>query len=383
MTGSASRPSADTRIAMIDTARLLGIFLVFHAHLIERAMHFGVGTAADQYKFINAFHMPLFFVLAGFVAKDWAAEQSFGRFVKTRALSRVLPLVVFYLLLLVLSLVAMRDFPRIFALNTPADYLNAVIASLVNYPVFNLPTWFLMCLVSVEFLHFFFFRFLRGSTLAIVVGLVVFYVVGLVANRLFAFVNLADPFRWNWWFLNEAVTMYGFYLLGVLMRRQGFLMGTDGNRWLYAALALVGFAIVAATFGLNTGPFRMRIYSVVILLAAHGNELWFTLTALAGIVSVMLLARALPPYRWLTYMGASTLTLFCLNGVFYHHLNGLLAKSLIVTLPQNEVLVSVAFVIATVACLVITVPFVLAFNRWLPQLIGRPGVSGPLLPSLI
>ena len=35
-------------------------------------MYLGNAAAAHRYKFIYSFHMPLFFVLSGLIAKDWA-----------------------------------------------------------------------------------------------------------------------------------------------------------------------------------------------------------------------------------------------------------------------------------------------------------------------
>ncbi len=344
-------------------------------------MYLGNAAAAAQYKFIYSFHMPLFFVLSGFIAKDWAAEQSLGRFLKTRLTSRIVPLIFFNLLLVVLSFIAPRDFPP-FPLDSAEHYLGAAISSLLNLPIFNVPTWFLMCLVSVEVLHFIFFRFLRGSDMRIVAAIVVFYAVGFVANREFDFVRLMDPFRWNWWFLNEAVTMYAFYVLGVMLRRRGVFATGEGSRWLYAGFAVAGFAIVAATYGLNEGPFRLNIDAVVILVAAHGDALWFPITAVIGSLAVLCLARALPPYRWITYMGANALTLFCLNGVFYHHINGPLAAWFTASLPRSGVSVAFFFAAATAVSLALTVPVVILLNRYLPQLIGRPTVSGPILPRL-
>jgi hypothetical protein len=40
---------------------------------------------------------------------------------------------------------------------------------------------------------------------------------------------------------------------------------------------------------------------------------------------------------------------------------------------------------AVITCLsvLLTVPFILLFNRFIPQLVGKPGVEGPLIPRLV
>src|SRR5215510_15100736 len=92
---AASVSYSGIRLAYADTARLIGIFLVYHGHVVERMMYLGNAAAAHQYKFIYSFHMPLFFVLSGLIGKDWAAEQSIGQFAKSRFFSRIVPQIVF------------------------------------------------------------------------------------------------------------------------------------------------------------------------------------------------------------------------------------------------------------------------------------------------
>ena len=61
---------------MIDIARFYGIALVYYGHFIERIMYLKNPTAALHYNFIYSFHMLLFFVLAGFIAKK--SDLKFG-----------------------------------------------------------------------------------------------------------------------------------------------------------------------------------------------------------------------------------------------------------------------------------------------------------------
>ena len=68
-----------TRIAWLDVAKALGIFLVFYGHLLEVMYRYGGRPFLfPQIKFIYAFHMPLFFVLSGYLYRD--SGQPFGRF---------------------------------------------------------------------------------------------------------------------------------------------------------------------------------------------------------------------------------------------------------------------------------------------------------------
>ncbi len=63
-----------TRFTVIDVARCYGIGLVFYGHFIEELMLLKNPVAASQYKFIYSFHMVLFILLAGYVAKPRTFE---------------------------------------------------------------------------------------------------------------------------------------------------------------------------------------------------------------------------------------------------------------------------------------------------------------------
>ena len=361
------------RIDFVDAARLLGIFLVYYGHVVERVMQLGNAEAALQYKFIYSFHMPFFFLIAGMIAKDWSTGTGPGAFLWSRVTSRVVPFLFFNLLLCILSLLHKPDFPP-FPLATPGDYLNAWIATLTWLSFFNVPTWFLMALVSVEILHYAVFRFLRGSTPRIVVAALLFYAVGYVLNDAYAFFP-----NWNIWLWNEAITMYAFYLGGIILVRM------DIARWLGAwqmalAVAVFGFALVWLTYDLNEGPFRLGYDAVVIVAAAHGHWLLFPATALLGSLALLAAGRLVQSWHWVRYLGRNVMVIFCLNGVVYHHVNGPFAAWLSADGQPGVAILTAAALILSVLSIAATLPLVYLLERYLPQLIGRPNVAGPLLP---
>jgi len=365
------------RIAALDIARILGLFTVYYGHIVEQTMYLGNSASALQYKFIYSFHMPLFFVLSGVIAKDWGRDMGPLAFVKSRLASRVLPLLVFNLALCLISLAVTPAFPPI-PLHTAADYGHAIVMTLTRLPVFDIPTWFLMCLVSVEIIHALFFRFLRDSSLKIGAAIVGFYLAGYALNLQWNF--FADGN--NYWLWNEAITMYAFYLVGVLIARH-HVLDLSAPRVVLLLGAIAAFAIVYFTYDLNQGPFRMKISAVVILAAAHGQIVWFVVTTLAGTAAILLLASAMPAWGRLRSMGKNALIFFCLNGVVYHQVNPRLAHWFIASWPQNGWSLGIYATGLSVLSLAACAPIAMALNRYLPQLVGRPSVSGPWLPALL
>jgi len=96
-----STPGA--RVEWLEAAKACGMVLVFYGHFVEWVYDLGNQEALAQQKLIYAFHMPLFVVLAGFLARSAPELPGFDAFLKRQAASRLLPVVFFSLLLMPFS----------------------------------------------------------------------------------------------------------------------------------------------------------------------------------------------------------------------------------------------------------------------------------------
>jgi acyltransferase len=371
------------RIHFIDTARFLAMALVYYGHFIERVMYLKNPTAAAQYKFIYSFHMVLFILLAGYVTRESDLSLGFGRFLKHRILSRLLPLVFFTVVFMLPAAVFPGDFIHL-TLPSVQGYIDGLINTAFGIPLFCVPSWFLMLIFSVEVLHYWTSRLLTTNA-KMVAGIIFFYVGGYLLNWRF---DVFNPIKgrvigWNYLFIHEAVIMVAFYLLGVFMRRMMFLRKVRALGILVPA-AVAAFLVVLFTFRLNSGFFSFApLDAVIILFSSHGHFIWFPLTALAGCLMVLLVARALPVWRPMVWMGQHTLILMCINGIFYHYINPPAARWVVDHLPGTPLTVFGVGCTMTAVSLVVCMPLVHLLNRWLPQLVGRPAVAGPLLKNLI
>ena len=373
-----------SRIRLIDMARFYAMVLVFFGHFIERLMILENPFAAIQYRFIYSFHMVLFVVLAGYVARESDVEMRFGRFLKSRMLTRLLPFAFFTAVFMGLAAFIPGEF---FNLKLPSveAYSGGLIATLSGLPLFCVPSWFILLIFSVEMVHFAVFRFLSASNARIIVAALFFYVAGYWLNLYFDIFNPAKGrvVGWNYLFIHEAITMYAFYLLGVWLKRHPLLLEKlPAVRALPAAI--VCLLIVVFTFRLNTGPFNFNYHdSVVIMFSAHGSFLWFPVTALAGSLCILLLAQYSPTQQTVLWLGQNTLLLIFLNGVFYHFINARVAQWALDHLSLSFSNVFALGCTVTLASLALCVPFVHLFNRFVPQLVGKPKISGPWLPNLL
>ncbi len=84
------------RIAWVDAAKAYGIGLVFYGHFVERMFDQGYASAFPQFKLIYAFHVPLFFVLAGYIWRE--RGERFGETVRRGLATRLAPALFFNLL---------------------------------------------------------------------------------------------------------------------------------------------------------------------------------------------------------------------------------------------------------------------------------------------
>jgi len=372
-----------TRVLVIDVARFFAMALVYYGHFIEQIMLLKNPAAAAQYKFIYSFHLLLFFILAGYVARESDIEFGFGKYLKQRFVSRLLPFIFFTAIFMVLPVFFSGDF---FNLKLPSvqGYIGGLISTAFGIPMFCVPSWFILMLFSVEIVHYGAFRFLKSNS-KILIGAVVFYVVGYWFNLKF---DIFNPMKqrvvgWNYLFIHEAITMYSFYLLGVYLRRKKFLMEKVSPKIVVPAL-IVSFLIVLFTYKLNNGPFNFNYFnSVVIFSSSHGNFFWFPITAIVGSFFVLFLAKITPSQKTIVWLGQNTLILMCLNGIFYHFINPRVAKLVVDNLSGSALTIFGVGCLMTVASLAFCIPLIYVFNKFVPQLVGKPKIEGPLLKNLI
>jgi acyltransferase len=361
------RREGEDRCAAIDVARALGLGLVYYGHFVEQVMYLKNPAAAVHYKWIYSFHMVLFFVLSGWVRGARSDGATPLAFIKATLASRLVPYLFFSLVVAVLSLAVPGWFP-IVDLSTPKGYFMAAVSTGLGFPLFNVPLWFVACLISVECVH----RLLRGfldSGRRIALTALACYIGGYALNAEYFFFGQNA----NFWMLHEVPVVYAFYLMGVLLGRSRAVQSLAPGFAL--AVGLAGLAVVHMTYDLNQGPFRY-LQAVIILLSGHGHFLWFPATALAGTAMVLAFGRTLQSVPSLVFMGRNALILLGMNGVFYHFVNAPLALWAVANLPGDGWTVFAVSALVASGSLLLCLPVILVLNRAVPQLVGKPRQAG-------
>lgn len=368
------------RLFWLDAAKAYGMFLVYYGHFVERISDlqgFVVGTAAfSQYKFIYAFHMPLFFMLSGFVYRH--KEQKFSSFLSHRLLTRILPAIFFNLVAIGVQFVLAGGGASFYERYQDTNVLLDILS---GYPFGNFVTWFLVCLFTVELLNYISYPILKNnlwkraglSVLASVAG----YYLGLSQ----AAMSELPLQGFNTWYVNEALIGLSFYQMGFILKQSGFVDLLQRSFYRYIGLGISLMATLML-FDLNQGPFIGDRQLVLMAAVSHGNLFLFEITAIAGALLVLCVALSTPSKQPLTFIGQNTLTLLGLNFFFAGFAKPIIDK-LGLSVFDSGWAVFLFCTALTLLSFAASIPVIQLLDRFLPQLIGKPRVKGPLLPPLL
>ncbi|MBW2557856.1 MAG: hypothetical protein JRD69_03315 [Deltaproteobacteria bacterium] len=104
---------------------------------------------------------------------------------------------------------------------------------------------------------------------------------------------------------------------------------------------------------------------------------------MVGSLGILFLSKLTPPQKTLVWMGQNTLILMCLNGIFYHYINPRVAQWAVENLPPSAPVVFGVGLVMTVASLAFCIPLIFFFNKYIPQLVGKPKRNGPWLKNFM
>lgn len=353
------------RISWVDNAKALGIIAVFYGHIVERIFwDTSIPAAGLQYKLIYSFHMPLFFLLSGYLVKE-TRRRKFSIFMKNKFMTRIVPFFFFNILILPCYFISENishqsiDVRQLFETSL---YL------LAGRPTLNTITWFLACLLSVEVINYLLYPVLRKSRIVMCMAMVLFYIMGWGISYKTAIINqyITIP---DYWFIQEALVACSFYLFGTLIAVCPILH-KKMNPYLNVLLLLLTATFVFTTFNLNDGPFKL--YPVPIFaFGGYGSFLLFPLTAVAGSICIILASRLIPSISFMSFLGRNTLSLMGLNGILGLFVNIVFINfTLKIFSSANHLSIFMQSVSIVCITLLMCVPFVILLKRYLPFMIG-------------
>ena len=269
------------RIEWIDTAKGLGLLLVIIGHLKTPFLA----------SWIYTFHMPLFFILSGFVFSS--DKYTFREFFKKRVNTLVIPY-------FCLGMVIFLWYSGIYYFqDRPAVEYGIMLKDfLVQKHYWTI--WFLAALFLTEIIYFGIDYLCKGRLLVstIVSSIVAFC--GFIWYRLGG-----EGIAWN---LDVAVIAQFFFHIGYCLRRNMFVTNyvVDGN---YLRRVCIILALLVLNVSLGKLCIILSGESLDMSIGMYGNEICTILSAIAGSLSILGLCSMIHN-RFLNWLGKNTMVVF-------------------------------------------------------------------------
>lgn len=325
-----------TRIAWIDTARGICIFLVVLGHTI---------LPHSWLVYVFSFHMPFFFFLSGYLYNpekypDWLT------FTKQKIRTILWPYLTFFTLNYIYWLFYFNSkdyFAPIWQMLYSSNRLSAPF----------IPLWFLTCLFLVEIIFYFLQKKLKGIQLPLIISALA--IIGFaIANRFIAMV----------WSLDIALIALLFYYLGFVFKTVNPTINFLKLRW----IGLIGIGLLIFDFILA----HYNNYQFSMIYRAYNRDWVFILTSISGTLGYLIWAKILKQTVFARtkiweFLGQNSLIILGLHEIAYYYVSDFFHYQLHI-FPQISIIYAFIF---TVLTLVLLTPIIYLINANLPFLVGR------------
>lgn len=337
------KPLHTNRVGWIDSAKAIGILFVILGHHHKHPL----------YDYIYTFHMPLFFFISGmmFYAKP---DNTWLNFTKRKAQTLLIPYFIFsFGLFLVWWLLGRYIDPGILrGYSLSKNFIGIFYAQgQMEYMRWGLEMWFLPCLFLTS-ISFFFIRNLSIIQQGIVIVICAF--VGFLLPNVL-------PFRLPW-SVDIALVSIGFFWLGCLSKE------IIQNVKLSFGTVIVIILLLAT----NLATHHLQGLRIDMYQAIYGNIPLFYLSAISGVLFYVLLARCVPAFSVLTFVGMNSLIIYMLHMRGLTVINFILNRVPNVQIDESSLL---GALLLSLLQILILVPAVLIINRFFPFLLGRTRAS--------
>lgn len=267
------------RIPWVDTAKGLGVILVFWGHLL----YGGSAIGGMINRAIYSFHMPMFFILSGYVLKDDNCPVL--SFVKAKFKRILLPALFFYILSYPIYVIGLDSGSSFKSIIYQTFYVTGSCA-------YNDPIWFFICLFQVLCLWKLFRLNKAGLSILIAVTFGCF-----LCSFLMSIINI----KWFSLFgVNKAVLGLGFLCIGNVLEK--FRYGYNKKKSLILGLLSVSLWLL---FGVVLNG-KVSMYG-----ANYDNFLYFILSGIFGSLSIFGLSRIVDNWKFPLSISKWTTIIVC------------------------------------------------------------------------
>lgn len=328
------------RVEWIDVCKGLGIILVVLGHT-PIPMFLG--------DLIFSFHMPLFFFLSGYLFQS-NKYKNFFSFFKRKVHTILVPYAFFATIVYLFWVFIGRTHGDGSRIDIPVwKPLVGIFYSVGtdDWLVFNIPLWFLTCIMVVEIA---FFAISKQPENKIILITIVCSIIG-------CFLSLFLPFRLPW-SLDTAFTGLVFFSNGYLLREniKKLLKLNKLSRFIIALLLItlnILFVHLNGRIDMNSNTYN--------------NYFYFYIAAFTGIFSVILISQLIKKNKILSYFGVYSLIVLALHVTSFSIVNVFL--QVIFSFIKVDILINGLSL--TIGSFIVLWPAIYILNRFFPFLIGK------------
>lgn len=331
------------RILWVDIAKGIGILLVLIGHISQ-----------NQYinSFIYGFHMPLFFIISGYLYKN---KKNYIR-------NKIKAILTPYLFFSIISFIYWYFIERnLRGQNENINILNVFSNIFIarggndNY-IFNVALWFLPCLLVTEIIFHTIIEKIKDIRVVTIIMLL-FSLLGYIYAQ-YDLIRL--PLA-----LDMVFVAIGFYFIGYLWRKKGEFcfkdkMKISKNKKIIIIIIGFLFMIIFSIFNIkiDINNLKYPIYPLIYIVS------------ITGCIVIYLISNLIIKSNAIQYLGTNTLIIMCIHEPIKRIVIELLH---IITGISTEILRTnfIYIIIITIILIIIIMPIIFIINKYLPFLIGR------------
>lgn len=327
-----------SRLDFIDVAKGLAILLVLLGHLLSNDLLLK--------KAIYAFHMPIFFIMAGFFIPD----KPFKVFVYRRTSTLIAPYLIFAMLFGMLAL--KNILPVLYATNQSLLFSKS-----------NGMLWFLPCLFFALVFGHLMKGIVKRNYLFAFITIVASLTIGYLLNNHYHNCSVMLFQRWGLPFAIDIVLMgTAFVITGYLFTyNKGLDWLKNCSRPQLVLASLLVFTSLFSIFYHTCKSYPQMATGDV------GNWYIYYIIAVAASLGLLAFSQLIASLRhnsWIIWLGRNSLTIFLVHRM----LTGILIKKIIH--GSGIMLVSMYFVSFIILCLFSTLCTII-INKYFPYLVGK------------
>lgn len=328
----------------IDIMKGLGIFLVVFAHVLKNN---GIITNA-----IYIFHMPLFFIVSGYLIK-YEGQCSFLDYLKKKSKGIMCPYFIFSILSFLYWFIIERKF-RGEGITIDTNIIRNIFLNIFvmkvdsNLLLSNVVLWFLPCLFFSNIL-FYFIRRIDKRYIRITIVFFIF-IIGYILNLK----SIILPFAVETVCISVMFIDIGFEIKNINLNNINKFIG----------IFSIMFYIIAVVFNGKVG----------MLAHMYGNPILFILGAVSGTGIIYIISIYISRLKRISniaiYMGLNSLTIMLVHEPLKRII--IVVASGILHIPVSNIRESVIIsCLIGIIVIVIIFPFSIFINKYTPWLVGR------------